>query len=168
MPPSHRSEDKPLHKYAIQKLAPRLAKIPWERTGLPLTAGPLRTYLHLGAKFLWRKTGALREFYLQKVATALSSKTMIDYDFMLRSSSSLQHFVVSRLLAGGAESSRFFDRQSLQTLFSHQLQGKGNHADLIGRLLTVEIWHQLFVRNTGARQSHNHQQPRERALKMAA
>ncbi len=119
-------------------------------------------------KIAGEHAGARCEFYLQKVAAALGAKMMIDYDFMLRLSPALQKLVGSRLLSEEAESSRFFDRQSLQTLFEHQLQGKGIHADLIGRLLTVEIWHKLFVRNTGARQSHNNPQPPKRALRMVA
>lgn len=146
MAPRHRSEDKPLHKYAIQRLAPRLAKIPWERTGSPLTTGALRTNLHLGGKLVRRQLRAWRESYFERITPGASADKMIDYDGMLRSSTTLQNFVMSQLLARGPEGSCFFARQHVQTLFEHHLAGKGNHADLIGRLLTVEMWHQLFVR----------------------
>jgi hypothetical protein len=146
MAPSHRSEDKPLHKYAIQQLAPRLAKIPWERTGSPLTTSALKTNLHLGGKLVRRQLRAWRESYLEKVTPSSSPDKMIDYDGMLRSSTKLQNFVTSRLLARWPEGSRFFARNHVQTLLEHHLAGKGNHADLIGRLLTVELWYQLFVR----------------------
>lgn len=146
MAPKHRSEDKPLHKYAIQQLAPRLAEIPWERTGLPLTSGALQTNLHLGGKFVRRQLHAWRESFLKKANPGSSSDEMIDYDGMLRSSKVLQDFVSSRLLARRLDGCRFFARDQIKILLAHHLEGKGNHADLIGRLLTVEIWHQLFVR----------------------
>lgn len=146
MAPSHRSEDKPLHKYAIQQLAPRLAEIPWERTGLPLTTGAVKTHLHLGGKLIRRQLQTWRESYLEKITPGASADKMIDYDGMLRTSTALQNFVTSQLLARWPEGSRFFARQHVQTLCEHHLAGKGNHADLIGRLLTVEMWHQLFVR----------------------
>ena len=71
---------------------------------------------------------------------------MIDYDSMLRSSPTLQNFVTSRLVASWPEGSRFFARDPVHSLLEHHLAGKGNHANLIGRLLTVEMWHRLFVR----------------------
>lgn len=145
MAPSHRSEDKPLHKYAIQQLAPRLAKIPWERTGLPLTTGALKTNLQLGGKLVRRQLRAWRESYLKKITPGAGPDKMIDYDGMLRSSAPLQNFITSVLLAQWPEGSRFFARQHVQTVLAHHLAGKGNHADLIGRLLTVEMWYQLFV-----------------------
>jgi asparagine synthase (glutamine-hydrolysing) len=140
MAPSHRSEDKPLHKYAIQQLAPDLAQIPWERTGLPLTAGAVKTNLRLGSKFVRRQ--------LKKIFVDSSADKMVDYNGMLRSSTALQNFVTSHLLEGWPHRSGFFDRRQVQALLQHHLDGKGNHADLIGRLLTVELWHQLFVHQT--------------------
>ncbi len=66
MSPQHRSEDKPLHKHAIHALAPALAHVPWDRTQLPLHAGPGKTHLRLAAKFLRSQTRAFYEKHFER------------------------------------------------------------------------------------------------------
>lgn len=145
---SHGSEGQPLHQYAIRQLAPQLARLPWNRTGLPLTAGALKTKLRLGARRMRQKLNAWREIYFGKIAPRAGTEAMASYDYLLRTSPELQRFVVSRLYSGWTENVRFFGRDTVHTLLALHLSGKGNHADFIGRLLTVALWHQLFVRQS--------------------
>jgi hypothetical protein len=146
LPPVYRSQDKPLVKYAVHRLAPGLAAVPWQRSGLPLTASACNTYLHLGVKFMEQKIDMFLEKNFERTPPPTRPSVMIDYDGMLRSSPDLQKLLTSYLIGGGSEGSGLFRRESLQALIDHHLSGKGNHAEMIGRLLTVEIWHRLFVR----------------------
>ncbi len=166
--PMQRSSDKPLQRHAIGALAPALAKIPWERTGLPLTAGFLKTHGRRVARVLRRKTHSILERQFGNSFKLQSGTKMIDYDEMIRTSPELRRRVEAILLDRWAEGSRLFNRASLQALLDHHRRGAGNHAEIIGRILTIEMWHQLFVCNTAARQSRSTPQPREHVLRMAA
>lgn len=152
LPPSLRCKEKLLHKFAIQQLAPALAKIPTDRSPLPLTAGIGRTHLHLGARYLARQAQTLREFCFAQAAPDAGSPPMLDYNDLLRTTPTFLHLVRHYLLDDWENGSQFFNRRSAQTLLEHHLQKKGNHADLLGRLLTLELWHRLFVGNTATLQ----------------
>lgn len=75
---------------------------------------------------------------------------MVDYDGMIRSSASLRNYIVSSLIFEAETGSRFFNRRNVWIVIDRHLAGKGDHAEIIGRLLTVEIWHKLFVRGAAA------------------
>ncbi len=156
LPPSLRSKEKRLHKFAIQRLAPALAKIPTDRSPLLLNAGLWRTHLHLGARYISHQTQMLREFCFARAAADSNSPPMLDYNELLRTTPPFWQLVHKYLIDDWKNGSRFFDRHSVQTLLEHHKQGQGNHADLIGRLLTLEIWHRLFVSDTSMPQmSHS-------------
>jgi hypothetical protein len=152
LPPSLRSKEKCLHKFAIQRLAPALARIPTDRSPLPLNAGFWRTHLHLGARYISHQTQTLREFCFARAAADSSSPPMLDYNELLRTTPELWQLVHQYLIADWKNGSRFFNRHSMQVLLEHHRQGQGNHADLIGRLLTLEIWHRFFVGDTSRQQ----------------
>jgi hypothetical protein len=165
--PRQRSSDKPLQKHAIHALKPALARIPWERTGLPLLAGCCKTHLRRGVRVLHRKTKTFIQRQLQRVPQKPDVDKMIDYDEMIRTSPELRQRIVSILIEQWEDGSRLFDRENLQTLINQHLARAGNYAEMIGRLLTVEVWYRQFVR-VAKRQSLDHSPSRERALRLAA
>jgi asparagine synthase (glutamine-hydrolysing) len=145
--PLQRSSDKSLQRYAIHELKPALAKIPWERTGLPLTAGCCKTHVHRVLRGLRRKTGRVIQRRLGKTPQKTNTGKMIDYDAMIRTSPELRQRIATILLDQWTDGSRLFNRENLQLLLDQHLAGAGDYAEMIGRLLTVELWHQLFVRD---------------------
>lgn len=149
--PKQRGKDKFLHQFAILKLAPEMADIPVDRTSLPLRAGFVKTYLHLGAKFIRRKSAALLMRQRDIMAKSLNENTMIDYNELIRTAPTLQSLVSAHLALRWEEGSRFFNRRSLQLLLAHHLSRSVNGAELIGRLLTVEMWYRLFIRDVSVR-----------------
>jgi hypothetical protein len=102
-----------------------------------------------------RKTRSWLASNSEKVARAMCGEKAIDYDHLMRSSSELQRVVWSRLVSQWPEGSRLFDRKSVQTLLAHHFTGQGNDAELIGRILTVETWYQLFVRQSTRTRTRN-------------
>ncbi|MGH7598198.1 MAG: hypothetical protein ACREOI_17735, partial [bacterium] len=115
-----------------------------------------RTHLHLGARYISHQTQMLREFCFARAAADSNSPPMLDYNELLRTTPPFWQLVHKYLIDDWKNGSRFFDRHSVQTLLEHHKQGQGNHADLIGRLLTLEIWHRLFVSDTSMPQmSHS-------------
>jgi len=160
--PMQRSSDKPLQRHAINALTPALARIPWERTGLPLTAGFCKTQLRRAMKVLRRQASGL----MPRQTPAHTNK-MIDYDEMIRTSPELQQKIASILIDRWPQGSRLFNRHSLQILLEEHVSRTGNFAEMIGRILTVEMWHKLFVRDA-ERQSRATTQTPERLYRMAA
>lgn len=143
MTPLQRSSLKPLQRHAIHALKPALARIPWERTGLPLTAS-------FGKIQRRRATRALRRRAQRLVGreAAASSSKMIDYDEMMRTSPELQKKISAMLIDRWPEGSRLFNRRGLQTLLEEHMNRAGNYAEIIGRIFTVEAWHKQFVQET--------------------
>lgn len=165
--PRQRSTDKPLQRHAIHAMTPALARIPWERTGLPLTAGCCKTTWHRAARVLRRKASSVWQRRFGKAPKSANAGKMTDYDEMIRNSPALQQKITSVLIDQWAEGSRLFNRQSLQLLIDEHLHRTGNYAEMIGRILTVETWHKLFVRDTARRARFAIPAP-ERLYRMAA
>ncbi|NUO83756.1 hypothetical protein HUU05_27080, partial [candidate division KSB1 bacterium] len=140
MTPLQRSSDKPLQRHAIHALTPALARMPWERTGLPLTASFKKTQLRRATKALRRRANRL----LRRQAPASPGK-MIDYDEMIRTSPELQKRINAMLIERWPEGSRLFNPRSLQILLDEHMNRTGNFAEMIGRIFTVEAWHKQFV-----------------------
>lgn len=143
MTPLQRSSLKPLQRRAIHALNPGLARVPWERTGLPLTAS-------LGKIQRRRATRALRRRVQRWFGgqAATSTAKMIDYDEMVRTSPELQKKISAMLIERWPEGSRLFNRRGLQILLEEHLNRTGNFAEMIGRIFTVEAWHKQFVQET--------------------
>jgi hypothetical protein len=96
-----------------------------------------------------------------------AANKMIDYDEMIRHSPELQQKIALILIDRWPQGSRLFNRHSLQMLLEEHVSRTGNFAEMIGRILTVEMWHKLFVRDA-ARQSRVTAQTPERVYRMAA
>ncbi len=60
-----------------------------------------------------------------------------------------------------------FNRHSLRLLLVEHMNRGGNFAEIIGRIITVETWHRLFVREA-ARPSRIAGKAPERIYHMAA
>jgi hypothetical protein len=168
MAPRCCGEEKPLHQHAIRELSPELAGIPWQRTGLPLAAGSVQSHLHRSAGFVRRKANEFLSRCLGRTAKRSCANGSIDYNEMIRASSELQNLLASHLADSWAEGSGLFNRQSLRSLLNNHLSGKGNHAEMIGRVLTVELWHKQFVRDASHVERHIDTPVRELALREAA
>lgn len=160
--PLQRSSCKPLQRGAIHALTPALARLPWERTGLPLTAGFWKTQMRRATKAWRRRVNAS-----SRRQTPAANGKMIDYDEMLRTSPELRHKIAAILIERSSEGSRLFDRRNLQVLLDEHMNRSGNFAEIIGRIFTVETWHRLFVRDA-ARLSRTAPKNQEQVYHMAA
>ncbi len=159
--PLQRSSNKPLQRHAIHALTPELARFPWERTGLPLTASFGKIQLRRVMKALRRRMRAWRK--LQPPPNPIK---MIDYDEMLRTSPELRKKLAATLLDHGAEGSRLFNRQSLQFLLDEHMSRTGNFAEMLGRIFTVETWYKLFAQ-PGAQRARIATQKPQRVYQIA-
>ncbi len=102
------------------------ATIPWEKTGLPISASPWREFAH-------RQAARIR----RRLPGAATGNGYVDYANWLRGASAVE-FVRSRLL-GEARLHRFLDRAETETFIREHARGR-DHSIALGRRLTIEIW----------------------------
>jgi hypothetical protein len=144
MSPRFRSKDKLLQAGALARLAPQLASIPWLRTGLPANAAPVVYYGALGARFV---TSRARRWAKTRLGLSLpggSSDALIDHGRILREQPEVRRRVETLLAKPSPTCSGFFDAENVRRLLAHHCAGNTDHTEVIGRLLTVEVWHRMF------------------------
>lgn len=142
-PPMLRVREKPVQRRMLEQLAPELAPIPWERTGLVPSAGNGRILLHYSARLARRWAAGLTPAVLHR--TKLRQGTAIDYGYWLTSVPEVQDFVRDTLLSKRCLQRGYFAPQVLRKLVNDQLSGRADHLSLLGRLLSTELAHRMFV-----------------------
>ena len=126
-----------LYERAFSKAFPKLAKIPWAATGLPLVPCMRDVWIRAQNQLRWR----LRESGLKWVSPP-SKRPYADYDDWMRSV--LRPWVEETLLSKRALGRDYFNPDYVRSLVAEHMAG-ANHARKLGVLLTLELWHQLFM-----------------------
>jgi asparagine synthase (glutamine-hydrolysing) len=119
-------------KFIAQKF-PNLAKIPYQRTGLPVNSN-----LSL---ILFKK---IQDRFRKKLSQTTGDKRgHIDDENWMRNE--LRDFVVLTLLSKKTLQRGFFNPEFVKDIVNRHLSGRENNALKIGTLLTFEFWNQLFI-----------------------
>ncbi|MSS71227.1 MAG: asparagine synthetase B family protein [Candidatus Latescibacteria bacterium] len=127
--PSLRADQR-LYIDAFCHLFPDLARIPWAKTGLPVSASPPRRRLAR----LWRRLRGHRP----RPSLAFTGTWHAR-------SPALRAFERDLLLGQTARQRGIFRPDAVERLLSEQEQGLHDHWDLIGRMVTLELWCQVMA-----------------------
>jgi asparagine synthase (glutamine-hydrolysing) len=122
-----------LYRKLISNKFPNLAKIPYQRTGLPVNSNL--------AWMLFKKAQDICQRKLS--STAVDKRGHIDDESWMRNE--LKDFVVFTLLSKKATERGFFNPEFIKEIVNQHLLGTQNNALKIGTLLTFELWNQLFI-----------------------
>ncbi len=144
LPPELRSKEKPIQRRMLQQLVPKLGSIPWERIGLPPAADDLRIIARYGervARRLMTRLYPARRWFGDSIENGMA----IDYRGWLRKDPQLQDFVRSLLLSKRCRERGYFDPSAMRRLVEGQFAGQTDQLSLLGRLISVELWHRFFV-----------------------
>ncbi len=139
-------------KYILAKVFvrffPELAEIAYQRTGLPLTAGKFRSKLH-------HAVGKGLKPYKRKVFKGLRKLTGKNltperryhwaWERWFSKDMEFQNFARETLLSEQAKSRGYFKSETVERALREQEHGLADNSQLIGRLLTFEIWNKLFI-----------------------
>jgi asparagine synthase (glutamine-hydrolysing) len=117
----------------IAKKFPSLAKIRYQRTGLPASSN-LTNILFKKAQDRFRK---------KLFSTTGDKRGHIDDENWMRNE--LKDFVVLTLLSKKSLQRGFFNPEFVKEIVNQHLSGRENNALKIGTLLTFEFWNQLFI-----------------------
>jgi asparagine synthase (glutamine-hydrolysing) len=121
------------YRKLIAKKFPNLAKIVYQRTGLPVNSN-----------LAWVLFKKAQDICQRKLSSAAGDKRgHVDDESWMRNE--LKDFVVFILLSKKATERGFFNPEFIKEIVNQHLLGTQNNALKIGTLLTFELWNQLFV-----------------------
>lgn len=137
-----------LYTRTFSRLFPELSKIPWEKTGLPVDATNtfVKMTLCLIKKRLKKKMGTVdKKMTDKRYFKAPSINLFAKYTQWSRENENLINFIYSTLLDGKGYSKSILNIKTVERILEEHIRGKSNHMELISRLLTFELWSQLFI-----------------------
>lgn len=156
-PPRWRVKEKPLLRKLLHRLAPQLDDVPWERTELPPHAGMLRIL----ARYAERK--ARSRFSPRRPSHTPRRGVAIDYRRWLLTDPALKDFVRDLLLGPRHAQRGYFEPAQVRTLVEGQIAGRTDQLALLGRLISLELWHRFLLDEPGAPEHNLLQRPADRS-----
>ena len=127
-----------------KKIFPELARIACQRTGCPIAAGKFHLRVHEFMqkikRFINRK---LKKFGFDPIFE--DTKNYADYDKWMRENRNLRNYIYKILLDERTLSRHYFNGEYIKEILELHMSGKKNYYELIGLLLTFELWHRMFV-----------------------
>ncbi len=129
--------DRYLIKTAFVQAFPRLARVPYTDTGLPMVPCARDVLIRLDQQMRWRLRAAGVTW-----VDELKRRPYANYNHWLRTV--LRPWVEGLLLSECAMQRDIFNPATVRRLIDEQVAGE-KHAVKLGALLTIELWHRLFV-----------------------
>lgn len=136
VPPGLRQE-KTFYFKAFSRVFPELAKIPYEGTGLPLVPCFRDLGIRVDRQIRWRLRAAGLKWVPER-----KHRPYADYNGWMRTV--LRPWVEETLLSKRALERGYFNPDYIRNLVAEHMVG-ANHARKLGVLLTIELWHRLFM-----------------------
>jgi asparagine synthase (glutamine-hydrolysing) len=125
------------HRRLLTEKFPPLGAIAYQRTDLPVSASSTR--------IIYRR---MKDRLKAKISVApADDRRYSDYDKWMRNE--LKDFLISNLLNERFLSRGYFNPDYVKHILEQHFTGKQNLSLKIGALLTFELWHQLFIDETG-------------------
>jgi hypothetical protein len=117
---------------------PELARVPWQKTGLPADAPEWRVRAQLAYRRFRRGIAKASSGRLPARNTGF-----VDYRTWFRED--LRPLVEETLLGEGARSGDLIRRGEVANVVQEHMHGRRDHTQLLGKLVALELWHRLFV-----------------------
>lgn len=129
--------DRYLIKKAFVEAFPRLARVPYTDTGLPMLPCARDVLIRLDQQIRWRLRGAGLTWVNEP-----KRRPYANYNHWLRTT--LRPWVEGLLLSERAAQRGIFNPATVRRLVDEQMAGE-KHAVKLGALLTIELWRRQFV-----------------------
>ena len=144
VPPVLRVNDY-LFKKTIITLFPHLLSVPYQKTGLPLNAGNLNLKAHEKIERVKAliNSGVRRTIGYESVFKDHSNYA--DYNNWMRNDKKLREYIYNILLDNRTLERPYFNQEYIKKIIDLHMSGKKNNFELIGRLLTFELWNRQFI-----------------------
>lgn len=134
-----------IYNKMLLKFFPKTYKsIPWQKTGLPVGTSKniqiIHHYYHRGQSKVNRLLQMIGLPSLFK-----DDRNYVDYDNWMRSNMELRDYIYNIVLGGRALSRGYFNPDYIRRLIDDHMSGKKNNAQIIGLLLTFELFNRMFI-----------------------
>ena len=139
IPPSLRL-NKYIYLKSIIKLFPHLSNIPWQKTQAPLTTNKL----HLKAKNKFRRTKRRLNRLIGRIDNEYP-RDYADYPNWMRTDNKLKEYIINILLDERTLARSYFNQEYVKKIIDLHMNGETDYSELIGRLLTFELWNRQFI-----------------------
>jgi asparagine synthase (glutamine-hydrolysing) len=137
IPPKQRTLCRFYRKLVSEKF-PKMASIPYQRTGLPIHASTFSVLVkRLGENLSNRLQQKMRKRSLPRRRALADTDSWFRYE--------LADFIRDILLNTDARYKQYLNRPCVENIIEKHLSGKQNLSTQIGALLTFELWLKLFV-----------------------
>jgi asparagine synthase (glutamine-hydrolysing) len=124
---------------------PKLAIIPYQRELLPLNANRLRRKIKTISMFLSDAFKNHISRLTQGKILFVNHHPFIDHNYLFRTD--LRDFVEDILLDSKTLSRPYFNSNKIEKLVKEHMTARKNLADQLGKLITFELWHRMFIDN---------------------
>lgn len=138
--PFLRAKEKLAAGRLINLAVPELAALVYERTGIAADSSVVRHLLAYSKTTLCHATGRFLPF-----AATQKPRVAIDFGSWVRHNPPLQTFIRTLLLDAPASRLPYFHPGALETLLKRLFAGHTACLPLVGRMMSLELWHRYFV-----------------------
>ena len=136
---------KHLYIKMILSMFPDLANCPYQATGLPLNASVFRQKANSLNELIKK---IINEYTLKIFKSKLfleNNRNFHDYNNWIRNNDELREYITGILLDERTTNRSYFNKKKIQEILDLHMSGKKDYSELIGRLLTFELWNRLFI-----------------------
>ena len=139
LPPQFRTKEKILLGRLLQIINEDLAKVLYERTGIPANSGFSRQIVEYAHRALKR--------FIGQFVPRLSEKprVSIDYMYWLENDPKLQKYIQEILMDTRAMKRGHIDDSKMEVFLKELFSGKKQNLYLAMRLLSLELWYRFFI-----------------------
>ena len=118
--------------------------IPWQKTGSPIGTNKIIRAIH----YFYRGGKSKVNRLLQKIGMPSlfkDNRNYVDYDNWMRDNKELREYIYDTVLSERTLSRGYFDPDFIRKLVDEHMSGKKNNAQIIGLLLTFELFNRMFI-----------------------
>lgn len=136
-----------IYKKMLLKFFPQTFKeIPWQKTGVPIGSSKIKIKWHS----LYRTFGSFTNKIMNNFNLSLKSKdntNYTDYNNWMRENKEVKKYIFDTLLSEKSKSKCYFKPGFIEKLIEDHMSGKKDYAQILGLLLTFELFNMMFIDN---------------------
>ena len=132
-----------LYLKLYKKVFPEQAKIPWQKTGAPIDA--TNSCIRLVRRLRWAKK--ITNILAKKLGLKPlfeDTREFADYSAWMRQETQ-REYIEKILLDERTLSRPYFNRECVKEILQQHMNEEKDNFELIGLLLTFELWHRIFI-----------------------
>ena len=134
-----------IYNKMLLKFFPKTFKhIPWQKTGSPIGTNKIISTIHffyIGGKS--KVNRLLQKIGMHPLFT--DNRNYVDYENWMRDNKELRKYIYDVVLSERALNRGYFNSDFIRKLIDEHMSGKKNNAQLIGLLLTFELFNRMFI-----------------------